>query len=228
MGTAGNSRKALVMDFVQARTKMVDNQVRTVDVTDHDILRALLTVPREIFVPESKRPFAYMGGEIALGGGRHLMEVAPFARLLQLAEIEKDDVVLNIGCGAGYSAAVLSHLAASVVAVEEDPALAQAASDALASLGIVSAVVVQAPLAEGYAKEGPYDVIIIDGGVDQVPAALFEQLKERGRLVVIEGRGFSAAAKLYSKEGGVVSGRFAFNYGVSQLPGFGLKPEFVF
>ena len=174
------------MDFSEARIKMVDNQVRTSDVTDHAVLRAMLTVPRERFVPEDKRVFAYIGDEISLGGGRYLMEAAPFSRLLQLARIQPTDVVLDVGCGLGYSAAVLAEIAGSVVALEEDAALADAATQNLAGTNTLSSVVVTGPLNEGYAKEGPFDVILFEGAVDAVPPVFFDQLRERGRLVVVE------------------------------------------
>nr|BAT28989.1 hypothetical protein [Aureimonas frigidaquae] len=216
------------MDFAQARTKMVDNQVRTSDVTDHEVLRALLKVPRERFVPEDRRGFAYIGDEIALGSGRYLMEAAPFARMLQLARIGKGDVVLDVGCGLGYSAAVLGELAASVVALEEDEALAAAAESNLAAAGALNASVVRGPLRDGYAKEGPFDVILFEGAVDRLPDGFFGQLRERGRLVVVEGRGNAAAARLYSKEDGLVSDRFGFNCSLRPLPGFEARAEFVF
>lgn len=216
------------MDFSEARIKMVDNQVRTSDVTDHAVLRAMLTVPRERFVPEDKRVFAYIGDEISLGGGRYLMEAAPFSRLLQLARIQPSDVVLDVGCGLGYSAAVLAEIAGSVVALEEDAVLADAATQNLTGTNTLSSVVVTGPLNEGYAKEGPFDVILFEGAVDAVPPVFFDQLRERGRLVVVEGRGNAAAARLYSKEDGLVSSRFAFNCSLRPLPGFAAKPQFVF
>ncbi|PVB63648.1 protein-L-isoaspartate O-methyltransferase [Labrenzia sp. 011] len=218
-------------DFKQSRRKMVDNQLRTNDVTDHRILDAMELIPRERFVPASKKVIAYIDEDLPIGSddtGRVLMKPHIFAKLVQLAEIRADDVVLVVGAGTGYSAAVVSKLAASVVALEENPDLAKTATEVLVDLGIENAVVVEGPLVKGYASEGPYDVILVDGAVEVLPATLTEQLKPDGRLAVIEGRGGAGAAKLYQKSGSAVSSRFGFNASVSLLPGFAKAEEFVF
>jgi len=217
------------MDFDAARTRMVDNQIRTTDVTRHEILRAFLQVPREEFVPAERKPLAYIDEDVPLGNGRFIMEASPFAKLIQLAAIRPDDVVLDVGCGTGYSAAVLSHLAGSVVALEEDADLANAASDNLARLDYVTCAVVEGTLTEGYSSEAPFDVIFLEGSVDVLPETLLEQLRDGGRLVVVEGRGNAAEAKLYFKDdNGVVGSRFGFNCSIRPLSGFEKKPEFAF
>ncbi|POF29351.1 protein-L-isoaspartate O-methyltransferase family protein [Roseibium marinum] len=218
-------------DFNQSRRKMVDNQLRTNDVTDHRILDAMELIPRERFVPASKKVVAYIDEDLPVGSaetGRMLMKPHIFGKLVQLAEIREDDVVLVVGAGTGYSAAVVSKLAASVVALEENADLAKTATDVLVDLGIENAVVVEGPLVKGYASEGPYDVILVDGAVEVLPADLTDQLKPDGRLTVIEGRGGAGAAKLYQKSANAVSGRFGFNASVSLLPGFGKADDFVF
>lgn len=217
------------MDFDAARTKMVDNQIRTTDVTDRDILRAFLTVPREAFVPASRQALAYIDEDIPLGDGRFLMEPSPFAKLLQLASVHPSDVVLDVGCGTGYSAAILSHLAGSVVALESDEALAKAAADNLARLGAASCSVVSGALTEGCPDRAPFDLIVFEGAVESLPATFFEQLRGGGKLVVVEGSGNAAMAKLYKKEeDGVISDRFGFNCSVKPLPGFEKVRPFVF
>lgn len=216
------------MDFAAARTKMVDNQIRTTEVTSYELLRAFLGVPREAFVPDARKPLAYIDGDIPLSKARYLMEPSPLAKLLQLAAIGPEDVVLDVGCGTGYSSAVLSHLGGSIVALEEDPALANEATRILAQLGIVTCAVVTGPLPLGYPSEAPYDVIVFQGSVATVPGAFFDQLRDRGRLVVVEGIGGSAMAKLYTKEDGIVSDRFGFNCSVKPLPGFERQEQFVF
>ena len=221
-------------DFSQQRIKMVDGQVRTTDVTSAPILSAMLEVPREAFVPTKRRNLAYIDEDIQISeatdshGPRYLMEPSPFAKLVQLAEIRPGDFVLDVGAGTGYSSAVLSRLASSVIALETDPALADQAASTLSSLGYDNVVVVQGDLNSGFANEAPYDVIFLGGSVEQLPASLFDQLKEGGRLVVVEGRGNAGAALVYLKSQGIVAGRRAFNAAVKPLPGFERTPAFEF
>ncbi|RVC68204.1 protein-L-isoaspartate O-methyltransferase, partial [Mesorhizobium sp. M2A.F.Ca.ET.046.02.1.1] len=128
-------------DFSERRVKMVDGQVRTTDVTSAPLIEAMLSVPREAFVDAGQRDLAYIDEDIRISNGangsgpRYLMEPSPLAKLLQLAEIDASDSVLDVGCGSGYSAALLSRLARSVVALESDPALAETAKSTLSSLG---------------------------------------------------------------------------------------------
>ena len=221
-------------DYQDARQKMVDNQIRTTDVTSHSVLKAFLTVAREDFVPTPLKPLAYIDTDLQVsagdegGVGRFVMEPSPLAKLLQLAQITQDHVVLQVGCGAGYSAALLSLLAGSVVTVESDSALAEAASTKLSDTGYDNVAVVTGDLEKGYAAEGPYDVILFNGSVEMVPDALFDQLREGGKLVAAIGSGGAAQAYLYVKDGGVVSGRPAFNISIKPLPGFRKAEEFVF
>jgi protein-L-isoaspartate(D-aspartate) O-methyltransferase len=216
------------IDFPDLRTKMVDSQVRATDVTSLPLIDAMLTIPREAFVPTPRRELAYIDEDIEVAPGRFLMEPSPFARLVQMAVIRPSDFVLDVGCCTGYSAAVLSKMAGAVVALEEDQALAAKAQALLASLGCDTVAVVEGPLAKGYAAEAPYDVIVIEGAVDIVPDALFDQMKEDGRLVVVEGHGNAGVARLYVRKNGVVSGRRVFNAAVKPLPGFHREKAFEF
>ena len=222
------------IDFSQARVKMVDGQVRTTDVTDLNLITAMLDVPREEFVPAERRALAYIDEDMliapAQGGhpARFLMEASPLAKLLQLAEITASDIVLDVGCGTGYSAALLSRLASSVIALESDSFLVAQANEKLAALGCDNVAVVQGELNRGYASEAPYEVIFLGGSVESVPQALFDQLKEGGRLVAVEGHGNAAVAKLYLKSGGQVTARRAFNAAIKPLPGFESASAFQF
>ena len=217
-----------MMDFTAARTKMVDNQIRPTDVTSHAVIDAFLSVPREEFVPAAMRPLAYIDNDIALKPGRYLMEPSPLAKLIQLAAIDKGDVVLEVGCGTGYASAVLSLLCGSVVALECDEELAASATETLAQLGYDNVAVVNGPLEMGYAPEAPYDAIFVHGAVEQVPEALFAQMRDGGRLVVVEGTGNASQARLYIREHGITAERDAFNTSVKPLPGFSRPKEFVF
>lgn len=222
-----------MIDFQQARTTMMDCQIRPNNVTDFSVLTAFDTVPREEFVPTRNRELAYIDEDIAVHAdeagafSRYLMEPMSMARLVELADIERDDIVLDIGCASGYSTAILSLLCNSVVALECNETLAQQAGERLTELDFDNAVVVGGALEDGYSGEGPYDVIFIGGAVDFVPEALFAQLKDGGRLVVVEGLGNSGVARLYSKTGDLTSGRTAFNCAAKPLPGFRAVEEFV-
>lgn len=221
-------------DFETARLNMVESQVRPSDVTDRRIIRAMSTLPREMFVPGSMRSMAYIDEDIQIKPGnieepaRYLMAPRSFAKLVQLAEVGASDVVLDIGCGSGYSTAVLSQLCESVVGLEADESLATQAAKILAELEIDNAVVLNGPMKNGYADEGPYDVIFINGSVSQVPAAVLEQLKDNGRLVtVISDTGFGKSY-LYQRVAEDVSRKAAFDAATPFLPGFEKEKEFVF
>ena len=217
-----------MMDFEAARTKMVENQIRTTDVTSHSVLQAFLAVPREEFVPLHLKPLAYIDDDIEIAPGRYLMEASPLAKLLQLAQITKDDLVLEIGSGTGYVSALLSLLAGSVVSVESDESLSGPSIDKLSSLGYDNVAVVTSEMEKGCPAEAPFDLIFVNGAIEQVPAALLEQLRDGGRLVAVVGYGNAAQAKRLVKERGFVSESDHFNASVKPLPGFRREKSFVF
>ena len=223
------------MNFATARVNMIESQVRPNGITDDRVLGAMAAVPREAYVPDSRRSVAYMDEDIvikprsAASPARHLMEPMAFARLLQLAALRQADRVLDVGCGTGYSTAVLALLAASVTALECDGDLAAGAQETLKNQAISNVEVVCGPLEEGSPAHGPFDVIVINGRVAQVPQGLFRQLAEAGRLVAIVGETAVARALLHILADGVVGVRAAFDASVAPLPGFlPAKPAFVF
>jgi protein-L-isoaspartate(D-aspartate) O-methyltransferase len=223
-----------MMDFQAARAKMVDNQIRTTDVTSHSVLNAFLSVPRELFVPEKSKPLAYIDHDVQIAAAapakppRYLMEPSPLAKLLQLAAITNRDAVLEVGAGTGYTSALLSQLARSVVALECDDELAAKAKELLAALGCTNVTVATGDLAAGHAGSAPYDLIFVEGAVEEVPAALLAQLRDGGRLVAVQGYGNSARAKVFVREHDAFSENVFFNASVKPLPGFAKAHAFVF
>ena len=218
-----------MLDFLAARTNMVESQLRTNKVTDPRVLGAFETVPRERFTPEDLTGVAYVDEDIAIGQGRYLMEPMVLARLLQAAAIDPNDMVLDIGCGSGYSSAILAQLAATVVAVEPDQALAKQANTVLAELTIDNVVLIEAPLTEGYAKQAPYNAILLNGSVSKIPQGILDQLGDGGRLVtVVRDRPHLGRAVLVQKSGGILSSRTLFDAATPLLPGFAEPPRFVF
>jgi len=216
------------MDFAVLRHRMVEGQLRTNRVTDEGVIAAIQAVPRELFVPRALRSVAYVDDDVEIAPGRYLMEPMVFARLVQLAEIQPTDLVLDIGCGTGYSAVVLSRLANGVVALECDPDLAQRATELGRELGAANLSVVQGPLEGGHPHQAPYDVIFFDGAVAEIPAAILGQLAEGGRIVAVTSGTGVGRATLANKSGGQVSSRPVFDAAVRLLPGLGPKPRFVF
>jgi protein-L-isoaspartate(D-aspartate) O-methyltransferase len=219
-------------NFETLRQRMVDGQIRVNDVTDHDLIAAFSKTPRELFVPSGQKPFAYGDRDIPIGAGedgeRYLLSPMVLAKLIQALQIDNSGVVLDIGCGSGYSTAILAQLAGSVVAVEEEQPLVSAAEANLQTLGFDNAAILQAKLVDGLASEGPFDAILISGGVEDIPDALKEQLNNRGRLIAVVMSGRTGQARLCERVGSQISERALFNASAPILPGFRKAPEFVF
>lgn len=205
---------------------MVDTQVRPSDVTKFPIIDAMLSVPRENYVPADQREAAYVGENMELGGGRVLLEARTLAKILDALALEADDVVLDLGCGLGYSTAVLAHVVHAVVAVE-DEGRADEAQAVLSENGVDNAAVISGALSEGCAKEGPYDAILIQGGVEAVPAALTNQLKDGGRIAAIFIEGALGRVMIGHLNSGRLSWRFSFNATAPILDGFVKETEFA-
>jgi protein-L-isoaspartate(D-aspartate) O-methyltransferase len=214
-------------DYAAQRLKMVESQVRTADVTDLAVQAAMREVPRERFVPTAKRGLAYMDGCIEVARGRYLLDPRTLAKLLQAAEIEPADKVLDVGCATGYSTAVLSKLASNVIGLEQDADLVRIAIETLASVG-AKAEIVQGPLADGLLKRGPFDVIFVNGGVETEPQKLLQQLAEGGRLLCVMREGAAGYARIYVKHDGATGARDVFDTYPPVLPPFRQAAGFVF
>jgi protein-L-isoaspartate(D-aspartate) O-methyltransferase len=217
-----------MFDAANARRLMVEGQVRTADVSDADLLDAMLTLPRERFLPPSLAPLAYLDGDIPITKDRALLKPMVLAKLIQAAEVSPSDCVLDVACATGYSSAVLAALAGSVVALEEDPDLARQAKDALAAVGVTTVEVVIGALKAGWASTAPYDVILLNGATEVAPEDLGRQLKPGGRLAGIRGRSPASTAMIYHVIEGHMVGRPIFSAAAKLLPGFAAPLGFVF
>lgn len=207
-------------DYAARRTTMVDTQIRPSDVTKFPIIEAMLSIPREEFVPAHRREAAYVGKDLDLGRGRVMLEPRTLAKMLDALDVQRNELVLDIGSGLGYSAAVIARLAEAVVAVESDGDLAEDAQGILSREGADNVILHQGPLVEGAAQHGPYDAIIIQGAVCDLPAGLLEQLKDGGRIACLFMEEALGVVRIGYKLDGGISWRFAFNASAPVLPGF--------
>jgi protein-L-isoaspartate(D-aspartate) O-methyltransferase len=222
-----------MIDAARQRTNMVESQVLTSDVTDRRILRAMGELPRERFVPTKLAALAYMDEAVPLtkpgagGPRRWLMAPRVLAKLLQLADVDETCRVLDVGAGTGYAAAVLGRIARTVIALECDAGLAAAARDNLAALSLANVKVVEGPLPEGCADEGPYDAIVLEGAILESPAQLLDQLKDGGRLVAVVTEDGLGRGTIWRRLGRSLDPWIAFDAAAFPLPGFEPKPQFV-
>jgi protein-L-isoaspartate(D-aspartate) O-methyltransferase len=225
-------------DFEAQRLVMVESQLRPNEVTEWRLLTAMRALPRERFVPPKLRGLAYMDEGIEIfpsidgAPARFLLAPMVLAKLIQLAAVRPEDAVLDVGCGTGYSTAVLAQLGESVIGLEPEPELAEAARGALRELGLANAEIVEAAPERGHAAGAPYDVILVNGSVPEPPQDLMSQLKEGGRLAVVLSGGANSGtqgkAYLFVKVAGEASGLPHFDAGARLLPGFLPVPSFTF
>ena len=213
-------------DYAARRTTMVDTQIRPSDVTKFPIIEAMLSIPREEFVPASLREAAYVGENLDLGRGRLMLEPRTLAKMLDALDVQRNELVLDIGCGLGYSAAVIARLAEAVVGVESDADLADEAQAILSREGADNVILHQGPLHEGAPQHGPYDAIRIQGAVADLPTGLLEQLKEGGRIACLFMEGALGVVRIGYKLDGGISWRFAFNASAPVLAGFERRMAF--
>ncbi len=218
--------------FSTARQKMVDGQVRTNDVTDSRIIDAMLAIPRELFVPESRRALAYLDFDLDVSEGgsgkRYMIKPQIIAKMLQAAEIQASDKVLVVGCASGYAAALAGRLAAKVTGTESEPALVEKGTGVLRALGFANVVLKTAAPADGDLADAPFDVIVLNGATEVAPDRVFDQLAEGGRLVGIFAAGKPARAMVVTRSHGDLGHRALFDAAAPVLPGLERLPAFVF
>ncbi len=215
-----------MIDFATRRRIMVDTQVRPSDVTKFPIIEALLTVPREIFVPPNSRELAYAEGNIPLGDNRVLLDPRTLAKMLDALNLTGDELVLDIGGGFGYSSAVTAKNAQAVVLLEENAEWATEAPTLLAEVSADNVVVQDGKLVDGAPEFGPYDVIILQGGIVELPDTIVGQLKAGGRIAAIFVEQALGAVRIGYKYGNEISWRFAFHASAPILSGFDAVREF--
>ena len=213
-------------DFAIARKSMVDCQIRPADVTRYKIIDAMLTVPRERYVPENLKEVAYCGEHLKLSSERSLLEPRILAKMLDLLNIQKDELILDIGSGFGYSSALISCMAQAVVCVEEK-FFAEQAEAILADESADNVIVHQGNLIDGAEIYGPYDALIIEGGVEMIPNRLFEQLKVGGRMVAIFIQDGVGECRLGFKYESGMDWVFAFNASAKLVDGFTKEVSFT-
>ena len=209
------------------RRIMVDTQIRPSDVTKFPIIDSFLSVPREKFVPDGKREAAYIGENLQIGQSRVILDPRTLAKLLEALDVQKDELVLDIGTGLGYSSAVISLIAEVVIAVEDDSSLASEAEEILSEIGADNVVVQVSKLKYGAPEHGPYDVVILQGGVEEIPSSILKQLKNGGRVGAIfieEGLG---TAKIGFKFRDKINWRYSFNAAAPILTGFFKQKDFA-
>jgi len=217
-------------DFARARKMMVDCQIRPTKVTDSRVLDAFGVVPREAFVSRHQRAIAYIDEDLPIPGGRCLMEPMVLARMIQALAVEADHNILVVGCGTGYSSAILARIAGSVIAIETRAQLVEKAQETLVATGVDNAVAIKGRLADGFAKEGPYDGILVEGAVEGIPDQLLEQLTEHGKLVAVwrpAGHPVGVASQ-WSQAGDGFTRKPLFDAQVPVLDEVRAKREFVF
>ncbi len=214
-------------DYATRRRMMVDTQVRPSDVTKFPIIDAMLAIPREAFLPRDRAEAAYVSENIDIGAGRVVLEPRTFAKMLDALDVTNDDMVLDIGAGLGYSSAVIARIAEVVVAVEDDADRVKEAQGLLSDHHADNVILHKGPLTGGAPEHGPYDVIIVEGAVQQVPQPLIAQLKNGGRMACLFMEGALGVVRIGYMVDGAVSWRFAFNASAPVLAGFEKETAFA-
>jgi protein-L-isoaspartate(D-aspartate) O-methyltransferase len=223
-----DGKEAKMNEMSAPRTNMVNSQILTNKVTDNRVTAALLSVPREKFVPKAMAGVAYVDEQVEVGGGRFVLAPMTFARMVQAAEITADDLVLDVGAALGYSSAVLAAVAGTVVGLEINEELVETGNAILNNMEIDNAALVAGDFAQGLNDQGPFDVIFLNGAVTAPGETLLGQLSDGGRLIAIERSGQVGEAVIYQRMGDSIARRALFDAQAAALPGFEAAAEFAF
>lgn len=215
-------------NFAEARAAMVNGQVRVNDVTHGPLLDAMDAIAREGYAPKGRGAEVYADAHVPLGEGRWMLRPREFAKLVQALDIKPTDLVLDVACGRGYSTAVLARLAETVIALEDDHARVEYATKLLGEDGADNTAVVAGDLLDGGASHGPYDVIFVNGAVEDVPGSWLEQLKDGGRLGVFVRSQGGSAARVFTRTRDAIGERAVFDATAPVLPGFTTPAAFAF
>jgi len=217
-----------MFDVSAARAHMVESQIRTSDVTDLALLGAFRSVSRENFVPKAQMALAYGDAHIKLDENRIMLRPRDFAKMVQAADIQPTDIVLDVACARGYSTAILAQLADTVVGLETNEDCVSRATELLVAADVTNAAIVKGELKSGASEHGPFDVIFINGAVSAVPKTWLGQLANNGRLICLVQNGPVGHVTIFQKTGDVVGERIVFDASAPHLTGFEARPEFVF
>lgn len=207
-------------EFAQRRTIMVDTQVRPNEVTSYPVLDAMLSIPREEYVPDSLRDLAYADKNLEIGQGRIMLEPRTLGRMIDTLNLQSSDLVLEIACGYGYASALIARIAEAVVAVDDSPEMVAEAQSRLAAQGVFNVAVTQAALTDGWPGQAPYDAMLINGAIEEFPQALADQLADGGRVIAVFKEGQLGVCRIGYKADGTIVWRYAFNASAPALAGF--------
>ena len=217
-----------MFDISAARAHMIESQIRTSDVTNLALLGAFRSIAREKFVPKAQNALAYADAHITLEKGRVMLRPRDFAKMVQAVNVESTDIVLDIGSGRGYSAAILAQLAETVVGLEVDDDCVDRATKLLTEADITNAVIVKGDLKSGASEHGPFDVIFVNGAVSSVAPSWLKQLSNNGRLICLIQKGAIGQVTLFHKSGDIIGQRVIFDASAPYLDGFLPQDDFVF
>lgn len=225
---ADTKEPRIMFDFAKSREHMVESQIRTSDVMDLDLLLAFRRTPREKFVPRSRTALAYSDEHVEIDEGRVLLRPRDLAKMVQAADVESTDIVLDIACGRGYSTAILASLAETVVGLDTSDEIVNRATELLVETDVSNAAILKADLKAGAAEHGPFNVIFVNGALPEVPQGWWAQLADGGRLVCIIQNGPVGRATVFTKSGQAIGERVVFDTSAPYLPGFAPERSFVF